>query len=111
MSRYRQLLATLEWHERRQQILERDKHACRNCGTEQNLNVHHRYYVAKRLPWDYPDWCLVTLCSNCHTNEHNKGVWDDWEWMVQDLQPDAPEAQELTDVIALKGFEGIKVDL
>ena len=34
------------------------------------LNVHHRYYVKDKLPWEYPDEALVTLCEDCHKKLH-----------------------------------------
>jgi hypothetical protein len=106
---YRSLLRTEEWAERRSQILQRDNHQCRECGNTENLNVHHRYYVSGRAPWDYPDWSLVTLCRICHEAQHKKPVWDDWEWMMQDFQPDAPEAQELADTIAQRGYGSVNI--
>lgn len=35
-----------------------------------NLHVHHHYYQKNRLPWDYPDKALVTLCWSCHEKLH-----------------------------------------
>ena len=38
------------------------------------LHIHHRYYIANRLPWQY-DWqCFKTLCVNCHCNLHKETV-------------------------------------
>jgi hypothetical protein len=38
------------------------------------LHIHHRYYIAERLPWHY-DWqCFKTLCINCHYNLHKETV-------------------------------------
>jgi 5-methylcytosine-specific restriction endonuclease McrA len=31
-----------------------------------NFHIHHKYYVANREPWEYPDDALITLCSYCH---------------------------------------------
>jgi len=37
-----------------------------------SLQVHHRYYILKRLPWIYDDEVLVTLCDRCNLNLHQK---------------------------------------
>jgi hypothetical protein len=40
------------------------------------LHVHHKYYIADRLPWDYPDEALITMCSKCHYEFHQNNVVD-----------------------------------
>lgn len=39
-----------------------------------SLHVHHRLYVLERLPWEYNQEELVTLCQDCHTKEHQKTI-------------------------------------
>ena len=34
------------------------------------LNVHHKYYVREKKPWEYDDDALVTLCADCHKKRH-----------------------------------------
>lgn len=34
------------------------------------LDVHHTYYVDGKLPWEYPDESLKTLCRSCHEFQH-----------------------------------------
>jgi hypothetical protein len=35
------------------------------------LNVHHRFYIKGRKPWEYDnDEALITLCSDCHKEVH-----------------------------------------
>lgn len=36
------------------------------------LNVHHKYYIQDRKPWEYPDEALITLCESCHQKMHEK---------------------------------------
>lgn len=36
------------------------------------LQVHHKYYIEKYLPWDYEENVLVTLCNNCHKKVHQE---------------------------------------
>lgn len=59
------------WYETRNRIYLRDGCQCKKCGTSSGqLHAHHLYYVAKRLPWEYPDSALVTLCDACHKRAH-----------------------------------------
>lgn len=34
------------------------------------LHVHHTYYQAGKLPWEYPDESLKTVCWKCHEQIH-----------------------------------------
>lgn len=34
------------------------------------LNVHHKYYVSGNNPWEYSNDALITLCQDCHCDEH-----------------------------------------
>ena len=34
------------------------------------LNVHHKFYITNKDPWEYEDEDLITLCPRCHKNEH-----------------------------------------
>lgn len=38
--------------------------------TPEALNVHHKYYVNGKNPWEYDDEALITLCQDCHCLEH-----------------------------------------
>ena len=50
--------------------MERDKFKCQNCFHDDiTLNVHHLVYIKGRLPWEYPDKYLITLCIECHDLE------------------------------------------
>lgn len=35
-----------------------------------HLEVHHTRYILNRLPWDYDNDDLITLCNHCHTEFH-----------------------------------------
>lgn len=75
---YRELLQTVQWSERRKDILKRDGYRCRNCGSSYGLEVHHRqYHMLKRTsdfrkPWAYDAGNLITLCARCHQVGHSK---------------------------------------
>ncbi|WP_298737819.1 hypothetical protein [uncultured Chitinophaga sp.] len=75
---YGALLFHPNWKAKRREILERDKHRCVHCYSSEALQVHHRQYhfLASeqkfRLPWEYPDRLLITLCESCHNKGHRK---------------------------------------
>ena len=75
---YQYLLAQPEWQNKRKAILERDGNRCRNCGSMEHLEVHHRQYHidkangSKVVPWNYEDQYLITLCDHCHQLGHQK---------------------------------------
>lgn len=75
-AKYQNLLKKPEWFIKRKQILDRDDNQCKNCGSRNNLVAHHRqYHFLKRkndfkLPWEYNNHYLITLCYDCHTIGH-----------------------------------------
>lgn len=71
---YFQLLRDPRWQKKRLEIMSRDNFECLDCGeSEKTLNVHHVHYVKGRAPWQYHDSTLVTLCENCHEEDHRYG--------------------------------------
>ncbi len=68
---YEEKLEDARWKEVRTRILRRDKHTCQMCGTTELLNVHHRYYIFQKEPWEYCDNALITLCQSCHKMVHD----------------------------------------
>lgn len=57
----------------RKAVLDRDGHACTRCGSTDRLEAHHLVRWA-----DCPEARVVvengvTLCHECHTDEHRKG--------------------------------------
>lgn len=75
---YAKCLKMPQWRLKRMQIIKRDGGQCRSCGTKHNLQVHHRQYHTlvktgeRKLPWQYDNKYLVTLCATCHLNGHQK---------------------------------------
>lgn len=64
---YSELLKDPRWQKRRLEILSRDNFTCQRCrDDESTLHVHHKHYHKGRMPWDYEDRELVTLCEFCH---------------------------------------------
>lgn len=67
---YLELLKDPRWQKKRLEIFQRDLWMCAVChDTQSTLAVHHRLYLPNRLPWDYPDNLLITLCESCHVRE------------------------------------------
>lgn len=53
-------------------VRQRDDYTCKICGdTNGNMQVHHIIYLPDKLPWEYPDHLLVTLCRKCHKIIHS----------------------------------------
>lgn len=67
---YKEQLADSRWLQKKADILIRDNYTCQKCGAKSHLNVHHKEYKSGKLAWEYPDEVLVTLCRECHENEH-----------------------------------------
>lgn len=57
------------WFELKEKILERDEYVCRQCGTSENLSVHHivprRYKYLVEFDIDSPN-NLISMCWNHH---------------------------------------------
>lgn len=68
---YKEQLADGRWLRKKNEILERDNYTCQRCGATSNLQVHHKEYLANKKAWEYSNEDLITLCVNCHENEHN----------------------------------------
>lgn len=39
-----------------------------------NLQIHHKKYILNRLPWEYNNEDLITLCNYCHLETHQNEV-------------------------------------
>jgi len=60
------------WQKKRLLVLHRDKFTCSSCGsTDKELHVHHMMYESK-IPWETRDFFLITLCTDCHKERHEK---------------------------------------
>lgn len=65
------------WQKLRLKIMERDEFKCRQClDDKEQLQIHHIKYIANKLPWEYPEELLETLCVDCHKSitETNESI-------------------------------------
>ena len=54
------------------------------------LNIHHKFYIRNRLPWDYSNDILITLCNWCHDELHKNEmikVYDDQLNEIKNMTP------------------------
>lgn len=87
-SSYARQLLDPRWQKKRLDILSRDRFTCVKCGDKaRTLHVHHKYYVTGRMPWQYPDVSLESLCEKCHQHGSNpdaplNAVIEPWERLI-----------------------------
>ena len=73
MSDYSDKLKNPKWQKKRLEILNLRGFKCELCkNEEQELHVHHRFYIKGRKPWEYDNDVFQVLCSDCHEKEHSK---------------------------------------
>lgn len=79
---YKEKLLDPRWQKKRLEIFERDAFACRYCGDKsKTLHVHHLKYDGD--PWDVPEKYLLTVCEECHQEEHeNRRHMEDYLLMT-----------------------------
>lgn len=63
------------WKKKRLEILERDGYKCKNCGSTENLTIHHIYSLDNYPKMKLENNNLITLCTICHHKTHN-GVYN-----------------------------------
>lgn len=81
-AKYLEKLRDPRWQKKRLQILDRDLWRCRKCADgSKTLHVHHQFYKDGAEPWEYEDFALVTLCSDCHESAH-----EDKKAAIQQIQ-------------------------
>lgn len=89
----------------KQLVLKRDNYKCRNCGSTENLHVHHEYGYYGNLrakiplqnwPWRNFKQQMITLCGSCHAKRtqdqgteslHGTIVRDSRNYLIE-LDPD-----------------------
>ncbi|HOY33472.1 MAG TPA: HNH endonuclease [Bacteroidales bacterium] len=70
---YAEQLKSPKWQKKRLNIMERDQFRCQDCGSiDDQLHVHHLFYLQGKKAWDYPDEFYITLCDKCHIGVHTQ---------------------------------------
>lgn len=78
---------SINWRVKSDLIRRRDNNRCLLCGRtidDAQLQVHHLTYIEGCKPWEYPNECLITLCSNCHAKLHGH-IRPDSGWIYDDV--------------------------
>lgn len=65
-----------KWKTYRKEVIRLDGNQCVRCGRTASegavLQVHHKYYIPNRMPWEYPHDACEAICKRCHAEEHGK---------------------------------------
>lgn len=76
---YSEKLRDPRWQKKRLEIMDRDLWSCQHCFDESSiLHVHHKIYEPDKMPWEYHNDLLITLCEACHAAEekNKQAFWD-----------------------------------
>lgn len=57
-----------EYARSKKAVLKRDRYKCVECGSTENIHVHHKQYRSNEGSNDLDN--LVTLCAKCHKKKH-----------------------------------------
>ena len=81
MSRHHRKTPNRSWALIRQQVLDRDKHRCRECGKAGRLEAHHVLELQDGGSNDLDN--LSTLCRGCHIRTHaRRPTSAEAEWLA-----------------------------
>ena len=69
-NRHHGRLEGVEYHQVRKEVLSRDGHQCINCGSTEDLEIHHIVPISKSGTNEISN--LVSVCSDCHYHIHGK---------------------------------------
>lgn len=71
MSEFWEAYKRPEWQKKRLEVMKAAGFSCQECDNkEKTLNVHHKFYVKGRKPWQYDNSELQCLCETCHERFH-----------------------------------------
>ncbi|MBQ9526266.1 MAG: WYL domain-containing protein [Fretibacterium sp.] len=57
-----------DWEVRRERILKRDHYTCQECGSKNNLHIHHKIHIEDG--GHHTSENLICLCKSCHEKAH-----------------------------------------
>lgn len=68
---YSDQLKDPRWQKKRLGIMNRDGFKCKLCNDESStLHAHHIVYDYNKMPWEYDDNQIITVCEMHHTAIH-----------------------------------------
>lgn len=113
---YSDKLKNPKWQKKRLEILNLKEFKCELCQSEeQELHVHHRFYIKGREPWQYDNDVFQVLCSNCHKNVHdnlllvNNNVPEKYKKIISLI--DSFESYDLDNLTTFLSLDDIKEKL
>jgi len=68
---YVEYLKSVDWKERRKELMEEANYECSECGAKAT-QLHHLNY--NNLGFEELDVDVVALCNSCHKEIHNKEI-------------------------------------
>jgi 5-methylcytosine-specific restriction endonuclease McrA len=72
---YAEKLLDPRWQKKRLECLQKDNFTCQFCGDkDKTLHVHHFCYPESGNPWESELSELMTVCCDCHSVSHLKGL-------------------------------------
>lgn len=77
------------WENKRIEILNKRGCFCEICGGNDSiLDIHHRFYIRGREPWEYDNDVFQILCRNCHNRVHrgNNGLPEEYGEIVKIIE-------------------------
>jgi len=86
---YTSKLKNPRWQKKRLEVLNNAKFRCQICGNkDQELHVHHSYYLKGKEPWQHPACSMIAVCEDHHRMIHKKDKPPD---------PTEPQKEEVVD--------------
>lgn len=58
------------WQQKRNEVFSVIGRKCAECGSHENLEIHHKTYSPGKMPWEYPVENFIVFCEKCHANHH-----------------------------------------
>jgi len=86
----------------RSRVLKRDGHSCRNCGSNEDLHVHHIVPISNGGN-DIESNCVV-LCSSCHGRTHDKRLENTREGVKRAREDGKWFGQVPTGFVSVEGY-------
>ena len=68
---YNRLLEDKRWKEFRLKVMSERGNKCECCGGTHILQIHHTFYISRKMPWEYDIKDMRVLCKKCHQRIHN----------------------------------------